>query len=66
MYTVFAIKIAYWDEEMNRPLLPYIADVRLQEGNITYYTADPITQALQVHLVESLPEAINKVLLNSR
>jgi len=48
----FAFKISFWDEQMDRPLNPYIADVRLIEGKIYYYYADPKTQALLDPIIE--------------
>ncbi len=42
-----ALRFDFWDEQVNRPLYPYIAEIRLAEEKIYYYYADPKTQALQ-------------------
>ncbi len=42
-----AIRIDFWDENVDRPLHPYIAEIRLVEEKIYYYYADPKTQGLQ-------------------
>lgn len=47
-------KIAFWDENVDRPLSPYLAEIRLRNGELYYYYADPQTQALQRPLVEPL------------
>ncbi|MGZ6298451.1 MAG: hypothetical protein ACXWM2_03555 [Parachlamydiaceae bacterium] len=49
-----AFKIAFWNEDVDRPLSPYLAQVRYANGNIYYYYADPETQALTEPVVESL------------
>jgi|GEM_PF-2085473 len=40
-------KLTFWDENVDRPLAPYIAQVRFVEGELRYYYADPETQALK-------------------
>lgn len=52
------IKIAYWDKNMDRPPLPYIAQAFFYDGKFHYYQADPETQALKLILVEPYDEAI--------
>lgn len=47
-------KIAFWDENVDRPLRPYLAEIRLRDGELYYYYADPETQALQAPLVEPI------------
>jgi hypothetical protein len=47
-------RLAFWDENTNRPLYPFIAQIRLADGNLYYHYADPKTQALQEPIVESL------------
>ena len=44
---LFALKLSFWDENMDRPLAPYIAQIRVADNNVYYYYADPKTQALQ-------------------
>ncbi|MBS0627108.1 MAG: hypothetical protein JSS09_02730 [Verrucomicrobia bacterium] len=41
------LRIAFWDENVDRPLYPYLAEIRVFEGNIYCYYADPKTSALQ-------------------
>ena len=42
-----AIRIDFWDEHVDRPLYPFIAEIRYADENFYYYYADPKTQALQ-------------------
>lgn len=49
-----AFKIAFWDENVDRPLAPYLAQVRFADGVIYYHYANPSTQALQEPIVETL------------
>jgi len=39
-------KISFWDENVDRPLHPYIAQIRFIEGDLCYYYAESNTQAL--------------------
>ena len=48
----FGIKIGFWDENVNRPNFPYIAQILISGTSIKYYYADPITQALQDPIVK--------------
>ncbi len=50
-----AFKLAFWDENVDRPLSPYLAQVRYADGQVYYYYADPKTQAL------SLPPTIESL-----
>ncbi len=47
-------RLAFWDQNTNRPLYPCVAQIRLADGNLYYHYANPNTQALQEPLVESL------------
>ncbi|NNM43197.1 MAG: hypothetical protein HKM07_02515, partial [Chlamydiae bacterium] len=47
-------KLAFWDKNVNRPLYPYLAQVRLADSNIYYYYANPKSQALESPTIESL------------
>lgn len=47
-------RLAFWDQNMDRPLFPYVAQVRLADGCLFIHYADPQTQALQDPLVEPL------------
>lgn len=46
-------KLTFWDENVNRPAPPYVAQVRFVEGEIRYYMADPESQKLQEPIVEA-------------
>ncbi len=52
------IKIAFWDEEVNRPKPPYLAAIVFGNNTFHYYQADPETQSLQLVYQESYEEAI--------
>lgn len=47
-------KVAFWDEKINRPLPPYLAEIRLCDGKLYYYYANQKTQALEEPLIEQL------------
>ncbi|MBS0637169.1 MAG: hypothetical protein JSS12_06635 [Verrucomicrobia bacterium] len=47
-----AVKIAFWNHEMDRPKAPYLAEILFQDGSYHYYEADPETQALKLVLEE--------------
>lgn len=49
-----AFKITFWDEHMDRPLYPYIAQVRYVNNALYYSYADPETQCLQDPIIEKL------------
>lgn len=49
-----AFKLAFWDENVDRPIAPYLAQVRFADGVVCYYYADPCTQVLQEPVVETL------------
>lgn len=53
---LLTLKIVFWDQDMNRPLKPYLAQVSVKENKIYYYYADPKTQALQDPIIEDLPQ----------
>jgi hypothetical protein len=52
--TFVGFRLAFWDQNTDRPLYPYLAQIRLADGNLYYHYADPETQALQEPLVESI------------
>ena len=58
---MIGFKIAFWDADVNRPLHPYLAQVRVTGEKISYFYADPKTQALQEPIVETLTEARQRV-----
>jgi hypothetical protein len=52
-----AFRLAFWDKNTNRPLYPYLAQIRLADGNFFYHYADHETQALQTPIIETwIPE----------
>lgn len=53
----FGIKLAFWDENVNRPLCPNVAQVRVAMGEIKYYYVTNCTQKLGEPDVETLEEA---------
>lgn len=60
---LFGLKIGFWDEEMNRPLYPNLAQIVVKENKIFYYYADPQTQALQEPpIIEDIPKEILSIL----
>lgn len=48
------LKIAFWDQNVNRPKFPYVSQVIVSEGTISYYFADPKDQSLQPPVTEPL------------
>lgn len=51
------IQITFWDKDINRPLYPYIAKIKILEGKILYYYANP-DQSLRDPLVTYLDSSI--------
>lgn len=49
----FALKIAFWDQNMDRYPQPYISQVRIARGMISYYVAKP-DQSLELLQTEPL------------
>lgn len=47
-------RLAFWDQNTDRYLAPYLAEVVFKNNQLYYYYADPQTQALQEPLVEPL------------
>lgn len=52
------VRIAFWDEEVERPQVPYLAEIGFRHGKFQYYQADPKTQGLQLVLEESYDDAV--------
>lgn len=51
-------KLAFWDENVDRPLPPYLAQIKVMEGKIFYFYANPKDQSLQQPpVVETFEEA---------
>jgi len=46
------LKIAFWDQDVNRPKPPYLAEIMLSKGVFHYYEADPQTQSLKLITTE--------------
>jgi len=53
-----AFKITFWDEAVNRPKAPYLAEILFSRGMIYYYVADPTTQELREEFKESYKDAM--------
>ncbi len=56
-----AVKIAFWDENLERPKAPYLSEIDFYQGKFRYYEADPKTQALKLVLEESYDDAVKQV-----
>ena len=41
-----SVKMSFWDKEWNRQLPPYVAEVRVRNGNMYIFYADPVTQKI--------------------
>jgi hypothetical protein len=55
------IRIAFWDQNVERPKAPYLAEIDFYENTFRYYEADPQTQALKLVLEESYEKALSQV-----
>jgi hypothetical protein len=53
-----ALRIDFWDENVERPSSPYIAQIIFSEGLFYYYEADPKTQELKLVFKEPYEEAL--------
>jgi hypothetical protein len=53
------VRIAFWDENVERPKAPYLAEIDFYEDKFLYYEADPKTQALKLVHEETYEEAYN-------
>lgn len=53
------LKIAFWDQNVNRPKNPYLAEIMFESGFFHYYEADPDTQALRLIHKEAFDESID-------
>ncbi len=45
-------KIGFWNQNVDRPLAPYLAHILVADRTVKYYYADPNTQALQEPPIE--------------
>lgn len=52
------IKIAFWNEQVERPQSPYLAEIDFYGDMFRYYEADPKTHALRLVLEESYADAL--------
>ena len=57
---LLGVKIAYWDQNVNRPLPPYLAEITFYDHKFRYYQADPKTQALVLCFEEAFTNPNNK------
>lgn len=53
----FAYRISFWDENIDRPVAPYIAEIRLLDGKLVYFTADD-NQQLVLAFEESFADSL--------
>jgi len=51
-------RITYWNENLDRPKAPYLAEIQFRDNTFYYYEADPQTQALKLIFEESYENAI--------
>lgn len=51
------IKLAFWDENVDRPWPPYVAQIRVSEGTIKYFFVADETQKLGEPYIETIAEA---------
>lgn len=50
----FGFRLAFWDEEVNRPKVPYLAQINFAGDKLLYFYADSDTQALLPPITEEL------------
>lgn len=53
---LMGFKIAFWDENVDRPLNPYLAQIRFADNKIYFHYASPKDQSLLEPKVETLEE----------
>ena len=51
------IKISFWDKNVNRYPKPYLSQIKVADGKVYYYYADPVTHDLTDPIVETIEEA---------
>lgn len=56
----FGIKIAFWDKDVNRPPPPYLSQIKISEGLIHYFYANP-DQSLGTPIIETFEQATELV-----
>ena len=56
-----AYRISFWDENIDRPVAPYIAEIRLLDGKLSYFTADE-NQQLVLVFEESFADSMSEAL----
>ena len=44
-----SFRISLWDENIDRPLAPYIAEIRFVDGKLKYFTADDVQRLVLVY-----------------
>ena len=54
------LKIAFWDENVNRYPEPYLSQIKVINGIIYYYQVNPKDQSLGKPYTETLEEAFSK------
>lgn len=59
------LRIAFWDENVDRPKAPFLSEIDFSENTFRYYQADPATQALKLVHEESYDAALTNLEKNS-
>lgn len=54
----FGMKISYWNKNYDRPLAPFLSQIRIIEDKINYYYASPKDQSLELIYTESIADAM--------
>jgi hypothetical protein len=56
------LRIGFWDANIDRPMPPHLAQIKVVEGKILYYQANPKDQSLQEPpFSETFEEAFTRV-----
>lgn len=58
------LKIAFWDQNVNRYPQPYLSQIKVMEGVIYYYYVNPKDQSLGELITETYEEAHSKLKLS--
>ncbi len=56
-----AIRIAYWNDQVERPKAPFLSEIDFYDNTFRYYEADPKTQALKLVFEESYEKALENL-----
>ncbi|GAB4188065.1 MAG: hypothetical protein Tsb0015_07580 [Simkaniaceae bacterium] len=56
---LFGFRLAFWDENVDRPDAPYLSQIRFADDHVYFYYADPKTKALTEPVVKNLQEILS-------